>query len=622
MRYIGNKTRILESIEELIKDKELDQIENATFGDLFSGTGSVAEFFKDKFNIIINDSQYNASVISEARINNPETPEFKKFLTEFGESPFTYFNDKNNIPVNYTGFVSENFTPNGDRKFFTVDNAIVIDFIRNKLDELRSNDILDDNEYIFLLGSLLESSMGVSNTSGTYEAFFEDWEARAKKVFKLEPITLSNKEVYSKNNRVYNEDTNELVRKISGDIAYIDPPYTVTQYASAYHVLETIALNDSPEIRGKTGRRVNRRMSDYNKKTKVKDVFEDLIRQVNFEHIIISYSNQGLVPIEELIDTIKKYAIENTVDIRYVNYREYRNLNSSQKSKGNPLQEFLIYFKKDTKIKKSPLNYAGSKNDIIDIIKTNLPSKISTFVDSMAGAYNVGINIDGADKIIFNEKQPFVHYIMQSLLYKDGYQIINSIENIINEFSLSPGDKESYLQLRQSYNDDINKDYAKLYVLSLYSFQHMIRFNQKGGYNVPVGNSGFNENVVERILNFTPKTKKFDCWNKSFEEINYFDFDKDSLFYFDPPYIITSAAYNDGNRMNVQWTPKMETLLLNKLSEIHEKGYKFMLSNVIEHKGETNKKLIDWIKKHNFNVVEVGKTGRRFPRHEVLVKNY
>src|SRR5699024_1560808 len=125
-----------------------------------------------------------------------------------------------------------------------------------------------------------------------------------------------------------------------------------------------------------------------------------------------------------------------------------------------------------------------------------------------------------------------------------------------------------------------------------------------------------------RILNFTPKTKNFECWNKSFDEINYFEFDKDSLFYFDPPYIITSAAYNDGNRMNVQWTPKMETALLNKLTEIHGNGYKFMLSNVIEHKGETNKKLVDWIKEYNFNVVEVGKTGKRFPRHEVIVKNY
>ena len=118
------------------------------------------------------------------------------------------------------------------------------------------------------------------------------------------------KKGFSSNNKTYNKDANELVREIEGEVAYIDTPYTVTQYASAYHVLETIALNDNPEIAGKTGRRVERKMSNYSKRKIAKFAFEDLLRQLNFNHVIISYSNQSLIPLDELIYLASKFAID------------------------------------------------------------------------------------------------------------------------------------------------------------------------------------------------------------------------------------------------------------------------------------------------------------------------
>ena len=74
--------------------------------------------------------------------------------------------------------------------------------------------------------------------------------------------------------------------------------------------------------------------------------------------------------------------------------------------------------------------------------------------------------------------------------------------------------------------------------------------------------------------------------------------------------------------MNVAWTKNDELALLKYMDQLDRAGYKFLLSNVIEHKGKTNKELVNWIKENDYKVVDVGRAGRRFPRHEVLIKNY
>ncbi len=120
--------------------------------------------------------------------------------------------------------------------FFTEENGIKIDGIRQTIEELLLEDVIYNNEYLYLLASLLESVTRFSNTSGTYEAFFKFWDSRAINEFIIEPLAMNETDNTLKHT-FYSEDTNQLVRKIKGDIAYIDPPYTVTQYISAYHFL-------------------------------------------------------------------------------------------------------------------------------------------------------------------------------------------------------------------------------------------------------------------------------------------------------------------------------------------------------------------------------------------------
>ena len=202
-------------------------------------------------------------------------------------------------------------------------------------------------------------------------------------------------------NKVYNCDSNTIVREINGDILYIDPPYTITEYSSAYHVLETLSRYDYPEISGITGRRSNNdRKSQYTRKKDALLAFEDLIRQAKFNHIVISYSNESLIPIVDLQKMLERYAADEKVIFKKISYRTYKNLRQSKKSNG--LFEFLIYFKKDNSVIKSPLNYSGSKDNLIPQIEKYLPGYIDSFVDVMGGAFNVGINII-ANEVIYNE---------------------------------------------------------------------------------------------------------------------------------------------------------------------------------------------------------------------------
>lgn len=250
MRYLGNKTKLLPFIDSVIKKYN---IEGETFADLFAGTGTVGDHFKQDYQVISNDFLYFSYVINKAKLLNATPPKFQKFRKKYNKEIFSWLNELFFSPTDYY-FIYNNYSPVGERYFFSEKNAIKIDGIRIKIEELLLEELLNDAEYYFLLASLLESVTKVANTSGTFEAFFKFWERRSQNDFVILPLEIE-RSTSIKENMIFRENTNSLVRKIKGDIAYIDPPYTVTQYVSAYHMLETIAKYDFPSIKGVGGKR-------------------------------------------------------------------------------------------------------------------------------------------------------------------------------------------------------------------------------------------------------------------------------------------------------------------------------------------------------------------------------
>lgn len=614
MRYLGSKTKLLSSIEEVIMDNNLT---GEVFLDLFAGTGCVGDYFKDRYKIVSNDFLFYSYILNYAKLKNSHVPEFKNFKSDNSKDIFEWLNSLSFIP-DETYFFYENYTPKGGRMFFTEKNGIKIDGIRKTIEDLYINRIISKNEYYYLLASMVESVTKISNTSGTYEAFFKFWDTRAEKDFELQPLEINNITLYG-DNIICNKDSNELVREIKGDIAYIDPPYTVTQYISAYHILETLVKYDNPCIKGIGGKRERAgKNSLYAQKSKAKQKFEDLLRQVQCKHILISYSNQGLIPIDELCELARCFAKENKIKIYNFDYREYQNHRSS--NKGKRLNEVIIYFEKDLSINKSPINYSGSKDTLLPEMLKKLPENINVFVDVMGGAFNVGSNVYALSKIVYNEINPFIYEMIQYILKNDRKRIVMDVENIINKYGLKKGDKNSYEMLRAEYNKI--KDPSMLFVLHMYSFQNMIRFNSKHQFNTPVGVSGYSEDMKQRILNFNVKTKEYELLNLDYVLLDWQSYPLGTVFYFDPPYYITNASYNDGRRGMKGWGLNEEVELLNTLKHIDSLGFKFILSNVIEHKGKVNTLLLEWISENNYRITDIGKSGWRYTKNEVLITNY
>lgn len=279
---------------------------------------------------------------------------------------------------------------------------------------------------------------------------------------------------------------------------------------------------------------------------------------------------------------------------------------------------------------KSPMNYTGGKYKILKHIIPKFPTKIHNFVDLFAGGLNVGINVN-ADTIYANDQITYLIELYQFFQNNDTDELIAMIKEKIEEFNLTQTNREGYLQLREQYNN--TGDLLELFVLTCYSFNHQIRFNNNHKFNTPFGKerSSFNPSIETNLIRFCDALhhKNIILSSGDFLNFNFDQLQEKDLVYCDPPYLITTGAYNDGKRGFKDWTMKEELDLLNLLDRLNQKGIYFALSNVFAHKGLTNDALIEWSRK--YHVTFIDKTYSNCSYHfkdrdtktvEVLVTNY
>jgi DNA adenine methylase Dam len=275
---------------------------------------------------------------------------------------------------------------------------------------------------------------------------------------------------------------------------------------------------------------------------------------------------------------------------------------------------------------KSPLNYVGGKYKLLPQILPLFPNQIKTFVDLFTGGCNVGINVE-ARTIVCNDISNETINMYKYFKVNDKDKIIINIDNIIKAYELSKTNKQGFLQLRDEYNR--SKNPLLLYVLSCYSFNYRIRFNDSNQFNEAFGanRSSFNNNLRERLLDFVDviKEKDIQFTTNHFKDLKINKLNSNDLIYCDPPYLITDTAYNK------HWTQEVEKQLLNLLDELHNNGIKFALSNVLENKGKLNNILIEWSKKYNIYNLDhtynncsfsTKEENKGLKTEEVLITNY
>ena len=121
---------------------------------------------------------------------------------------------------------------------------------------------------------------------------------------------------------------------------YVDSPYTSDQYSRFYHVLETICKYDNPVLEHKAKYRNDRAMSDFCYKKTVASEFEKIISFgfKNKSSIVISYSNHGVIPPEQILEIGKKYY--QNCEIKYLEFEH-----SSQGKGTIEINEVIIILK-------------------------------------------------------------------------------------------------------------------------------------------------------------------------------------------------------------------------------------------------------------------------------------
>ena len=162
---------------------------------------------------------------------------------------------------------------------------------------------ISDDLYYFRLCCLLENAAKCANTASVYGAFFKHLKQSAQKTLVIAPADY---QINNGEHEVYNEDANSLIKRIEGDILYLDPPYNSRQYSANYHLLNTIADYKSFTPKGKTELREYNK-SNYCSKAKVQHTFKDLIRNARFRYIVLSYNNEGIMPMQTIEQIMTKY---------------------------------------------------------------------------------------------------------------------------------------------------------------------------------------------------------------------------------------------------------------------------------------------------------------------------
>lgn len=272
---------------------------------------------------------------------------------------------------------------------------------------------------------------------------------------------------------------------------------------------------------------------------------------------------------------------------------------------------------------RSPFFYVGDKYKLMPQLKVLMPDDIDIYVEPFVGGGSSFLNATGG-KYILNDIDTNVIKLHKELSKYVGREklLLKKIYKIIDDYGLSCSyrgitvsdelkkkypktyyakyNKEGYEKLRADFNKN-KRNVLKLYVLLIYGFNHMIRFNSEGKFNLPVGNVDFNTNVYTALMNYLSfiKGKNIEFYNKDYKDfLNTLELTENSYVFLDPPYLISMSEYNK------LWNDEKEKELCDFLDELNEKGITFGITNLITHKGKTNTVFKKWSEKYTIYNIE------------------
>ncbi len=272
-----------------------------------------------------------------------------------------------------------------------------------------------------------------------------------------------------------------------------------------------------------------------------------------------------------------------------------------------------------SKIYRSPLFYVGDKYKLYPKIRKYFPKTINRFIEPFTGGGSVFLNVN-ANEYLLNDIDTNVINIHHFLIEQseNPKAFFDSVFEVVQEYNLSHSyikdivpqelkdewiktyyakfNKHGFDKLKADYNSSNEKSVLHLYLLLIYGFNRMLRFNSKGEYNLPVGNVDFNKNTETALHDYFRLTKQKNIQFFNLDFLDFFrqiEFQEDDFVYLDPPYLITFSEYNK------LWNEETEKRLLDFLEWLDTQNVKFAVSNVSHYKGKINQQFLEWSKQHN-----------------------
>lgn len=297
---------------------------------------------------------------------------------------------------------------------------------------------------------------------------------------------------------------------------------------------------------------------------------------------------------------------------------------------------------------RSPLFYVGDKYKLMPQLMKLFPKNINTFFDVFAGGGSASLytpaknfvlndldeNIIKLHKYLSKELQNPEEFIEHEVSIIDSYGLSHSVDNVFpsnievlkakyKKTYFSKANKDKYTKLRNDFNNDQSR-MDLFYLLLVFGFNHMTRFNNDGNFNLPVGNVDWNQNVISALMNYSffVRTSTYKFKSEDFEKfILNQKLSKGDFLYFDPPYSITLSEYNK------MWNENDDARLFDLLDKLNKEGINWGLSNVFSHKGKKNERLIKWSKKYAVYPIKANYISRfdntiKADTREVYVTNY
>lgn len=275
------------------------------------------------------------------------------------------------------------------------------------------------------------------------------------------------------------------------------------------------------------------------------------------------------------------------------------------------------------KLNVPPIKSQGIKTKLVEFIDSNINGiEYDRWVEPFCGTGCVAFNIKPKKALLCDSNPHLINFykaiqdktitssIVRKHLTEEGKKLLES-------------DGKYYYDVRKRFNEF--KEPLDFLFLSRSCFNGMMRFNRKGGFNVPFCKkpNRFAQALVTKITNQVENISKiindgdYIFINQDFKE-TLKQVNKDDLVYCDPPYLGRNVDYFDS------WSEEDENNL-NK--ELEDSRCNFILSTWLSNKYRTNEYVFSLWNKCEITTMEHfyhigGKEENRNAVYEALLTNF